>query len=202
MLATMIAAALLIALQPGGEPLDESPFSERQPVRLAPLPAARAFAAFRDICMASFPDPAAFDAGRGRLRSRLRPQRTRRARGEPEWTLAPRPDHVPAGASARRATPRQRPARSGARRAPALAGALRLLDGDRRARWSRTAGRGDRRAAGAAMRGRWRRYWASPGTLGTPRQDATLKLVYLPSTDDDPRLFTLSLQLLPANRRP
>ena len=62
MIAALAAALLVLAGQPVNDPADEnSTFSERQPVRLAPLPAARAFAAFRDICMANFPDPAAFD---------------------------------------------------------------------------------------------------------------------------------------------
>ena len=56
-----IALLLALAAQPQGQEEDpNSTYSSHNPVRLAPVPAARAFAAYRDVCMASFPDPEAF----------------------------------------------------------------------------------------------------------------------------------------------
>jgi hypothetical protein len=62
MTVVLAAALLLFAQQPVNDPEEtDSTFSDRQPVRLSPLPMDRAITAFRDICMAGFPDPAAFD---------------------------------------------------------------------------------------------------------------------------------------------
>ena len=61
MILALPIAFVLLAAQPLNEQEEDSTFSERQPVRLAPLPAARAFAAFRETCMAGINDPAAFD---------------------------------------------------------------------------------------------------------------------------------------------
>ena len=58
-----LLSALLAAAQPVNATEGEnSTFSERQPVRLEPLRLASALGAFRDICMAGFPDPGAFNA--------------------------------------------------------------------------------------------------------------------------------------------
>ena len=61
----LLAFTMAMALAAGQTVNDaddpNSTFSERQPVRLEPLPAERAFAAFRDICMAHLGDPAGFD---------------------------------------------------------------------------------------------------------------------------------------------
>ena len=60
----LLLSALLAAGQPAGVPEgDDSTFSERQPVRLEPLPLARALAAYRDICMAHYQAAAASDLG-------------------------------------------------------------------------------------------------------------------------------------------
>src|ERR1700752_1216503 len=64
------ALLLLLALQGAAAPrADEVPQDPEimlpVPIRMTPIPAARAFDAFRSICMATFPDPAAFDAAAG-----------------------------------------------------------------------------------------------------------------------------------------
>ena len=195
MIGTMIAGALLVVLQPGGEPLEESPFSERQPVRLAPLPVARALDAFSAICMATFPDAAAFDQAAaasdlGFVRSESA------ARGEQEWS---------------------------SRHGQIILRQARGRDDD--ARRDRRAGRGARRrwlarcdfwvaveeqlqpaalmaAIGAALAPRSRPAEEILGfswDLGSTDPATSLKLVYLPS-NDDPRIFTLSLQRLAEGR--
>ncbi len=194
-IATMIAAACLVALQPADEPLEESPFSERQPVRLAPLPAARALDAFGDICLATFPDAASFD--RAAAASDLGFVRSESAaRGEQEWT---------------------------SRHGQIILRQARGRDDD--ARRDRRQGRGARQrwlvrcdlwvaveeqlqpaalvaAIGAALAPRSRPVeeilgfsWALESTVPA----TSLKLVYLPS-NDDPRIFTLSLQRLAEGR--
>ena len=190
-IATIIAAAFLAASQPAGEPLDEAPFSERQPVRLAPLPTARALAAFGDICMATFPDAAAFD--RAAAASDLGFVRAESAaRGEQEWS---------------------------SRHGQIILRQARGRDDD--ARRDRRAGRGARQrwlvrcdfwvaieeqlaeaalvaAIGAALAPRSRPAEEILGyswDLESTDPATSLKLVYLPS-NDDPRIFTLSLQRL------
>ncbi|WP_114952701.1 hypothetical protein [Sphingosinicella terrae] len=61
MIVEMMIAILVHSAQPADMAEEETTFSERQPVRLAPVPAARALATFREACMATFPDPVAFD---------------------------------------------------------------------------------------------------------------------------------------------
>src|SRR5688500_19098410 len=105
MIVSLATALVLLAGQPANEPQDgETTFSERQPVRLAPLPAERAFAAFRDICMMHLVDPAGFDraaaaSGLGFVRA------DEPRRGTQEWSSV----H---GQVVRRAPPRlRRPSR-------------------------------------------------------------------------------------------
>lgn len=193
--------ALLLQAAPPAEPQEEedSTFSERQPVRLAPLPAARAFAAFRDICMTGFPDPATFEraaaaSGLGFVRS------AHSERDAPEWS-SPHGLIVFRPAQTRGREPGQGRREEGRR--PRLRWLARCdfwLAIDERLEPGALIA-----AIGAALAPDVRPTEEILGvswTLQSPRQDASLKLVYLPSTDEDPRLFTLSLQLLPANPRP
>lgn len=193
--------ALLLQAAPPAEPPEDqdSTYSERQPVRLAPLPAARAFAAFRDICMTGFPDPAAFD--RAAAASDLGFIRSERAeRDAPEWssrhgqiTLRP--------AQARDPEPGRR--RNDEGRRPRLRWLARcdfwMAIDERLEPAALVAAIGAQLAPNARAQ---EEILGVSWTLPTSRQDAVLKLIYLPSTDDDPRLFTLSLQLLPAYPRP
>jgi len=195
----MIIAALLLlaAQQPVNDPAEDSTFSERQPVRLAAMPAARAFAAFRDICMTNFPDPAAFDSAAAASDLGF----TRAAnpeRGAQEWTSG-HGQIIFRMATGRDENARRdrREGRTMRRRwlarcdfwvaieenleAPALVGRIgaELLGGRARA---------NEEIVGTS--------WDLGATPG-----GALKLVYLPS-NDDPRLFTLSLQLLPEGPAP
>ena len=195
----MIFAAMLLALlQPVNGVDEDTPFSDRQPVRLAPLPTEQAFAAFRDVCMAGFPDPAAFDLAAaasdlGFVR-REEPQR-----GAHEWssqhghiTLRQAPSRASENRRDRRQgrTPRQRwqercdfwLAIDERHETPALLAAIgRELAGGRRP---------VEEIVGAS--------WE----LGPSPAGGSLKLVYLPAHEEDPRLFTLSLQRLPDNPPP
>jgi len=199
-----LAALLLAAQQPVDEPAEDTTFSERQPVRLAPLPAARALGAFRDICMAGFPDPAAFD--RAAAASDLGFVRSEQAeRDSPEWSSS-HGQVVLHGAERRSVESRRERRREG--RGPGARGPrLRWLA--RCDFWMAIEERLEPEALVAAIGARLapdarpvEEILGVSWTLESPRQDAILKLVYLPSTDDDPRLFTLSLQLLPATPRP
>jgi hypothetical protein len=188
---TTLLILLLAAAQPVNDPGDDSPFSERQPVRIEPLPAARALGAYRAICMAGFPDPAAFD--RAAAASDLGFVRTEDPdRGEQEYSS--RHGQI----------------------------VLRLAHGrESEARRDRREGRGARRrwqarcdfwvaveerlepgalaaAIGAALAPQARPTEEVLGfswTLDSADPGTTLKLLYIPSTDD-PRIFTLSLQRL------
>lgn len=188
---------MLAAGQPVNEPQDgETTFSERQPVRLVPLPAARALGAFRDICMAGFPDPAAF--GQAAAASDLGFVRTEDGgRNTHEY-------------SSRHGQIVLRLARSPDREARRD----RRQGHDRRERWRERCDfwvaieerlePGELVAAiGAQLAPQsrpaeeivgysWNFESSLPGT--------SLKLVYLPS-NDDPRLFTLSLQRLADSAR-
>jgi hypothetical protein len=200
-LGPFLAALALLTAQPVNEDGEDTTFSERQPVRLAPLPAERAFAAFRDICMAGFPDPAAFD--RAAAASDLGFVRSERAeRDAPEWSSR----HgriVLRAAQARDPEPRQ------GRRQPREGRRPRLRWLARCDFWMAIDERVEPDALVAAIGARlapdarpMEEILGVSWTLQSPSPEASLKLVYLPSTDDDPRLFTLSLQLLPAGSRP
>jgi hypothetical protein len=191
MLQGLSIALALLAGQPVNDPEGDTTFSERQPVRLAPLPAARALGAFRDICMAGFPDPAAFDRAA--------------AASDLGFVRNPDPDRGEQEYSSRHGqiVLRQAQGREG------------------EARRDRRQGRGARRrwqarcdfwvaveerlnpadlaaAIGAALAPQVRPVEEIVGTSWMLEEGGGLKLVYLPS-NDDPRLFTLSLQRLPDN---
>jgi hypothetical protein len=192
MIAALLSALLIAAGQPADVPEDDNTtFSEHQPVRLQPVPASRAFAAFRDVCMAEFPDPAAFDRAAaaselGFVRTQDTDARTR------EW-------------SSRHGQIVLRQARNPGREARRD----RREGHARRERWrercdfwvaieERMEPAALIAAIGAALAPQarpveeilgysWELESSVPGT--------SLRLVYLP-TEDDPRLFTLSLQRL------
>ncbi|HST37011.1 MAG TPA: hypothetical protein VLK25_10340 [Allosphingosinicella sp.] len=194
-------ALALLAAQPSDPPEEDSTYSERQPVRLAPLPAARALAAFHDICMAGFPDPAAIE--RAAAASDLGFVRSARAdREAPEWSsrhglILFRP------AQTRERERGQNRRDAGGERRPRLRWLARcdfwIAIDERLEPDTLIAAIGTQLAPGVRPVEEILGYsWQLPSS----NPEATLKLIYLPSTDDDPRLFTLSLQLLPANRRP
>lgn len=191
----MSVIALFLALQAGAPPAEAAPpeqeLTSAQPVRLAPLPLARALEAYRTICMATFPDPAAFD--RAAAASDLGFTRGEHPeRGEQEWTS--RHGQIILRQAQRRDADARRDQREGrgARRrwlarcdfwvaieeqmptAELLAGIGRQLTGGRVQAVEEIVGYS----------------W----DLGTA-EGQSLKLVYLPSSVDD-RLFTLSLQRL------
>ena len=190
MMFALLSAALLAVGQPADPSEEEdSTFSERQPVRLEPVPVARALGAFRDVCMAGFPDPAAFNAaaaasdlgftrtpdtgdrtqewssrhGQIVLRQARNPERvSRRDRREGHARRErwrERCDYWVA--IEERMPPEQLVAAIGAALAPQTRAVEEIIS------WS------------------WTLPSSQPGT--------THRLVYLPS-NDDPRLFTLSLQ--------
>lgn len=198
----ILIALALLAAQPVNEPEEQdATYSEHQPVRLTPLPAARALGAFRDICMAGFPDPTAFD--RAAEASDLGFVRSARAeRDAPEWSS--RHGRIVLLA----AQQRSRESRRDRLRGPG-GGRPRLRWLARCDFWMAIDERLEQDALVAAIGAQLapnvrpvEEILGVSWTLESPRQDAILKLVYLPSTDDDPRLFTVSLQLLPANPRP
>lgn len=195
----ILLALALLAAQPADEPEEGALYTERQPVRLAPLPAERALGAFRDICMAGFPDPAAFD--RAAAASDLGFTRSERAeRDSPEWSS--RHGQIVLHGAERRSVESRRERRREGRGPGARGPRLRWLA--RCDFWMAIEERLDQgalvAAIGAELAPNARPREEILGVswlLESPRQDAVLKLVYIPSTDDDPRLFTLSLQLLP-----
>ena len=186
------ALALLLAGQPVNHDEEASTtFSDRQPVRLVPLPAERAFAAFRDICMANFGDPAGFDAaaaasGLGFVRAE-EPRR-----GTQEWSS------VHGQIVLRQAPNRRREARRDRREGHAA----RQRWVQRCDYWTAIEERMEPVELVAAIGAQ-----LAPGaqpveeilgvswSLESPAAGIALKLEYLPSIDD-PRLFTLSLQRL------
>ena len=198
MIAALTAVLLVLAGQPVNDPVDEdSTFSEHQPVRLAPLPAARAFAAFRDICMANFPDPAAFDRAAaasdlGFVRSEHSERRMQ------EWSS--RHGQIVLRQAPRRARESRRERREGrGRRERWLERCDYWAAIEERMEPARLAA-----AIGAQLAPQSRVVEEIVGyswNLGSSDPGVSLRLVYLPS-DDDPRLFTLSVQRLAVDRRP
>ena len=178
-------------------PKRTAPFPNASRVRLAPLPVARALGAFRDICMTPFPDPAAFD--RAAAASELGFVRSERAeRDSPEWSSR-HGQIVLHGAERRSVESRRERRRQGpGARGPRLRWLARcdfwLAVEERLDERALIAAIGDRLAPNVQPR---EEILGVSWLLDSPRHDAVLKLVYLPSTEDDPRLFTLSLQLLP-----
>lgn len=198
----LVALALLAAQPAPDAPEEENGlYTERQPVRLEPLPAARALGAFRDICMAGFPDPAAFD--RAAAASDLGFVRSERAeRDSPEWSS--RHGQIVLRGAERRSVESRRERRRERRQDGAAPRGPRLRWLARCDFWMAIEERLDESAVVAAIGAQLapnvrprEEILGVSWLLESPRQDAALKLVYLPSTDDDPRLFTLSLQLLP-----
>ena len=188
----MILVALLLALL---QPEDsDTPFSDRQPVRVEPLSAERALTAFEQICVAGFPDPESFDRAAASadldLVRREKPQR-----GAREWSSAH--GHFVLRQASGRETLERRDRREG--RASRQRWVIRCDF------WSSLPADADvtvlfrliseRLASGRAPREEifghsWNLSDATPGE--------TRKLLFLPSIDD-PRLFTLSLQQLADN---
>ena len=188
--------ALIAAFALQAEPEAEDPnstFSSHNPVRMVPVPAARAFAAFRDVCMTPFPDFAGFD--RAAAAAGLELVQTGRGDRIREWSS--RHGHV----VLRQA---RNPGRMGrAERRARREGSVNLGS---RERW---AERCDFRLAieerlepaqlvaaiGAALAPETRAVEEIIGhgwTLAPPTSGGTLRLVLTP--EEDPRLFTLSLQ--------
>ena len=199
MFAPLLAAALLTA-QPVNDPEEDSTFSERQPVRLAPLAAERAFAAFRDTCMAGIGDPAAFDravaaSDLGFVRSGQGGDKSH------EWS-SQHGQLVLRGPQERFREQRRERRERGMARGPRLRWLARCdfwLAIDQRLEAEALT-----RAIGAGLAPGVRPVEEIVGTswtLPSPRQGAVLRLVHIPSTDPDPRLFTLSLQLVPIGPR-
>ncbi len=192
----IIAAILLALLQPVNEVEGDTPFSDRQPVRLAPLPMARALGAFRDTCMATFPDAAAFDtavaaAGLGFVR-REEPQR-----GASEWSS--QHGHIVLRQAQRRSGSEERRARREGR--PVVQRWQERCDfwvaiEERRDVPDLLMAIGQQLAPG---RPPVEEIIGASWDLGPSPAGGKLKLVYLPAHEEDPRLFTLSLQRLPDN---
>lgn len=192
MIVVLLSALLTLAGQPVNVPEEEnSTFSDRQPVRLAPIPAQRALGAFRDICMAGFPDPAAFDQAAGA--SDLGFVRTENGRrGASEWTSTHGQIVLRNAPNWERETRRDR--REGH--------ASRVRWTSRCDFWvaieERVTASELVAAIGAQLAPQTRPVEEILGVswpLESPEAGTTLSLVYLPSNDDD-RIFTLSLQRL------
>jgi hypothetical protein len=197
---TLVAFSLafaLLAAQPLNEPEEDSTFSERQPVRLEPLPAARAFAAFRETCMAGISDPAAFD--RAVAASDLGFTRSERGGDETHEWSSRHGQLVLHGPRERSRVPQRERRERSLERGPRLRWLARCdfwMAIDQRLEPDALIA-----ALGTALAPGIRPVEEIVGTswaLPSPRQDAMLRLVHIPSTDPDPRLFTLSLQLAPA----
>ena len=187
----MMFFALALALVQPAQASEETPFSDRQPVRVAPLAPDRALAAFRDVCVADFPDPDAFDRAAASsdlaLVKRLEPQR-----GAREWS-SPHGHFVLRQAPGRNAVVRRdrREGRAARQRWQIRCdfwmavqqeqdvGALFRLIGSQLA--------GGRPHVEEIVGASW--------DLGPDPSGGTRKLFVLPSIDDA-RLFTLSLQRL------
>jgi len=190
-----VALLLLASQQPINDVEEDTPFSERQPVRLTPLPAERAFAAFREICMAGLADPAAFD--RAAAASPLGFVRSARAgRDVHEWS-SQHGQIVLRQAEDRRGDARRdrREGRVMRQRWQARCDFWTAID-------ERLDGSAMAAAIGAALAPQARPVEEILGTswdLGPAEAGGLLKLVYLPASEADPRLFTLSLQRLADN---
>ena len=196
MIVELIVALLFQSVQPADEPQENSTFSDRQPVRLAPLPAAQALNVFRDACMSTFPDPAALDRAVAAtdLGFVLSAQSDRGAR---EWTS--RHGQI----LLRQATGREREDRREAR-----SGVPRRVRWDSRCDfWMAIEERMEPEALVAAIGAQLvpevraaEEILGASWALPSPDPDARLRLYYLPSLED-PRLFTLSLQRFPVRQR-
>lgn len=192
MMFALLSAALLAAGQPADQPADEeSTFSEHQPVRLEPIPTTRALAAFREICMATFPDPAAFNAAAAASDLGFTKTEDTGERVQ-EWSSRHGQISFRRNRSPERASRRDRREARGRR--------LRWQERcdywvpieERVAPGALVASIGARLAPGVRAREEIIGYsW----DLGSSEPGTSMQLVYLP-TEEDPRLFTLSLQRL------
>lgn len=170
-------------------------------MRLEPLPAARAFAAFRETCMAGLRDPAALD--RAAAASDLGFVRSERSGDDiHEWNSR-HGQLVLLPARTRDREPRQRRRDSPGERRPRLRWLARcdfwMAIDERLEPGALSAAIGAALAPGARP---VEEIIGVSWALQAPLPDAALKLIYLPASDSDPRLFTLSLRLLPVIRRP
>ena len=190
----MIAAILLALVQPADPGEDESSFSDRQPVRLEGLAPERAFAAFRDVCVTGFPDPAAFDNAAAAVDLQLI-KREEPQRGALEWS-SPNGHFVLRQAPNRTATLRRdrREGRAARQRWQVRCDfwvALRETQ-DVDVLLGRITGdlAGGRPPTEEILGLSW--------DIGSDSAGGERKLLFLPSVDD-PRLFTLSMQQLADN---
>ena len=191
----LLAFTMAMALAAGQTVNDaEDPnttFSERQPVRLAPLPADRAFGAFRDICMAHLGDPVGFDqaaaaAGLDFVRAE-HPERDSQEYNSRHGQIVLRQARSP-GREARRDRRQGHVARERwVNRCDYWVAVEEMLPPEALVAAIGRALAPDVRPVEEILGYSW--------TLGSPSPGTSLRLVYLPS-NDDPRLFTLSLQRL------
>ncbi len=190
----MIAAALLSASFLLAQPDAAEPFSDRQPVRVAPLSVDRTVGAFRDICVNGFPDAAAFE--RAAAASDLALVRLPEPQpGAYEWS-SPNGHFILREAPSRKAAQR-RERREG--RAPRSRWQVRCDF------WAAVPDSGDVDALIASISERLaggrspvEEIVGYAWDLGPDPAGGVRKLQFLPSVDD-PRLFTLSLQRLTDN---
>jgi hypothetical protein len=190
----MLVAALLLALLQPLEAEEGTAFSDRQPVRVAPLSSERAFTAFRDICVTPFPDPAAFDAAAGAADLAL-VKRSEPQRGAREWS-SPH-GHVVLRQAPSRSAAERRDRREGraARQRWQLRCDFWLALEEERDLASLLHLISDRLAGGRPPS---EEIVGVSWELGPDPAGGTRKLLWIPSIDD-PRLFTLSLQRLTDN---
>lgn len=197
----LIAAVVLVTVQPLNEQEEDSTFSDRQPVRLASLPAERAFAAFRDTCLADIGDPAAFD--RAVAASDLGFVKSERGGDEVHEWSSRHGQLVLRGPRERSPVPARERRERGVARGPRLRWLARcdfwMAIDQRLEPEALVAAIGSALAPGVRAQ---EEIIGTSWTLPSPRQDAVLRLVHIPSTDADPRLFTLSLQLVPTGPAP
>ena len=194
MIAWPVAFLLALAAQPVNDPEDpDSTFSSHNPVRMAPVPATRAFAAFRNVCMAGFPDFGGFDRAAAAAGLEL----VQTGRGDRIRVWSSRHGHVvlrharnPGRMSrAERRARREGSVNLGSRERWAERCDFRLAIEERMEAPQLVA------AIGAALAPAARPVEEIIGhswTLAPPAGGGTLRLVYVP--EEDPRLFTLSLQ--------
>jgi hypothetical protein len=186
-------AAIFLALQavPAVPPEPEPELTSAQPVRLAPLPLARALEAYRTICMETFPDPAAFD--RAAAASDLGFTRGEHPeRGEQEW--ASRHGQIILRQAQRRDADARRDQREGrGARRRWLARCDFWVAIEEQMPTSELIAAIGRQLTGGRVQP-VEEIVGYSWDLGTA-EGQSLKLVYLPSSVDD-RLFTLSLQRL------
>jgi hypothetical protein len=189
--AIFLLAALQGATAPPAETIPQDPeIMLPVPIRMTPIAAARAFEAFRSICMATFPDPAAFDAAAaasdlGFARSEASDRRTQEwnsAHGQIAFRLPAEPDR----ATGREGRGPRRPWIARCDFWVAIAEPMTTTELVSAIGGQLLAGR--IRPTEEIIGFAW--------DLGTTPAGVRLRLLYLPASEDS-RLFTLSLQQLP-----